>query len=154
MNRPLIPAVLLALAACGPADAPDVPAAVATADALCRPTPKGRAMTACYLTLTASVDDRLVAVASPVAGEGQVHEMKIADGMMSMAELENGLALPAGEPVALQPGGVHIMLLALKQPLVAGEQVSLTLTFEKAPAMGVRATVGQPVASGQGAAPG
>jgi copper(I)-binding protein len=103
-------------------------------------------MTGCYLTLTASRDDRLIAVSSPVAGEGQIHEMKVTDGMMSMAELEDGLVLPAGEAVALQPGGNHIMLLALKQPLAEGEQVSLTLTFEHAPPMGIRAIVGQPPA--------
>jgi copper(I)-binding protein len=97
--------------------------------------------------LTASRDDRLIAVSSPVAGEGQIHEMKVADGMMSMAELEDGLVLPAGEAVALQPGGNHIMLMALKQPLAEGEQVSLTLTFEHAQPVGVRATVGQPPAA-------
>ena len=146
MNRLILPAALLTLAACGQAPAPDAPAVVTTTDALCRPTPNGRPMTGCYLTLTASRDDRLVAVSSPVAGDGQIHEMKVANGMMSMAELPDGLPLPAGEAVALQPGGNHIMLMALKQPLAEGEMVSLTLTFEHAPPMGVRAVVGQPPA--------
>lgn len=154
MKRLLIPTILLALAACGPAEVPDVAAAVATSDALCRPTPNGRDATGCYLTLTASVDDRLVSVSSPAAAEGQVHEMKIADGMMSMAELKDGLPLPAGEAVALRPGGNHIMLIGLTRPLVSGEQLSLTLTFEKAPTMGIRAAVGQPATAGQGATPG
>ena len=146
MKRLLIPAALLTLTACNPAAAPEAPAVVTTTDALCRPTPNGRPMTGCYLSLTASRDDRLIGVSSPVAGEGQIHEMKVTDGMMSMAELEDGLVLPAGEAVALQPGGNHIMLLALKQPLAEGEQVSLTLTFEHAPPMGIRAIVGQPPA--------
>jgi copper(I)-binding protein len=148
MKRLLIPVALLTLTACNPTPVPEAPAVVTTTDALCRPTPNGRAMTGCYLTLTASRDDRLIAVSSPVAGEGQIHEMKVANGMMSMAELEDGLALPAGEAVALQPGGNHIMLIGLKQPLVAGEQVSLTLTFEHAPAMGIRAAIGQPAGKG------
>lgn len=148
MKRFLIPVALLTLVACNPAAEPEGPAVVTTTEALCRPTPNGRAMTGCYLTLTASRDDRLVAVSSPVAGEGQIHEMKVANGMMSMAELPDGLPLPAGESVALQPGGNHIMLMALKQPLVEGEMVSLTLTFEHAPPMGVRAIVGQPTAAG------
>ena len=150
MKRLILPAAVLTLAACGPAPAPEAPAVVTTTAALCRPTPNGRPMTGCYLTLTASRDDRLIAVSSPVAGEGQIHEMKVVDGMMSMAELEDGLALPAGEAVALRPGGNHIMLSDLKQPLAEGEQVSLTLTFEHAPAMGIRARVGQPPAAGQG----
>lgn len=154
MKRLILPAALLALTACGQDPAPADLIAVATSGALCRPTPKGRDATGCYLTLTATRNDRLVSVSSPVAGEGQIHEMKVADGMMSMAELENGLPLPAGEAVALQPGGNHIMLIGLKQPLVAGEQVSLILTFEHAPAMGIRARVGQPPAAGQGGARG
>ena len=150
MKRLILPAALLALAACDQGPAPEAPAAVATSDALCRPTPNGRDATGCYLTLTASRNDRLVSVSSPAADEGQIHEMKVTDGMMSMAELEDGLPLPAGEAVSLRPGGDHIMLIGLKQPLVAGEQVSLTLTFEHAPAMGIRAMVGQPPAAGQG----
>lgn len=152
MKRLIFPALLLSLAACSPSPSVEGPAVVTTTDALCRPTPKGRAMTGCYLTLTAGRDDRLVAVSSPVAGEGQIHEMKVANGMMSMAELKDGLPLPAGEAVALQPGGNHIMLMALKQPLAEGEMVSLTLTFENAPPMGIRARVAQPPAPGERAA--
>lgn len=151
MKRLILPAALLMLAACDRGPAPEALAVVATSDALCRPTPNGRDATGCYLTLTASRDDRLVSVSSPLAGEGQIHEMKVADGMMSMAELKDGLPLPAGESVSLRPGGNHIMLIGLKQPLVAGDQVSLTLTFEHAPTMGIRAVVGQPPAAGQGA---
>ncbi len=147
MKRLLIPAALLTLTACNQVQTSEGPAVVTTTDALCRPTPRGRAMTGCYLTLTASRDDRLVAVSSPVAGKGQIHEMKVANGMMSMAELEDGLPLPAGEAVSLQPGGKHIMLIGLKQPLVEGEMVSLTLTFDHGSPMGIRARVGQPAAA-------
>lgn len=144
MKRLLLPAVLLALAGCDRPPAADVPAIVSPSDAICRPTPNGRDMTGCYVTLTSSRDDRLLSVASPSAAEGQVHEMKIVDGVMSMAALKDGLALPAGEAVALKPGGNHIMLLGVKQPLKTGEQVSLTLTFEHAQPLGIRAAVGQP----------
>lgn len=149
MKHLLVPAVLLALAGCDRPPAADTPAVVSPADALCRPTPNGRDITGCYLTLTSSRDDRLVSVASPAAAEGQIHEMKIVDGVMSMAELKDGLALPAGEVVALRPGGDHIMLLGVKQPLKTGEQVSLTLTFEHAQPLGIRAVVGQPQRPGQ-----
>ncbi len=40
--------------------------------------------------------------------------------------------VPAGAKVALQPGGLHVMLLDLKQPLAVGEKIPLTLTFERA----------------------
>ncbi len=51
------------------------------------------------------------------------------DGAMTMRELENGLELPAGEPVVLEPGGYHLMLRELAEPLVEGQTFDLTLTF-------------------------
>ena len=54
------------------------------------------------------------------------------DQAMTMVELADGLELPAGEAVNLEPGGYHVMLLQLAEPLVAGETFDLTLTFETA----------------------
>lgn len=153
MNRLMIPAAFLALAACGQPAQPEAPATapaspmIAIADAICRPTPNGRNVTGCYLTLTADQDDRLVSISAPLAGAAEIHEMKTEDGIMKMAELKDGLALPAGEPVRLQPGGNHLMLMGLSQPLVVGEQVSITLNFERAQPVGIRATVAQPPVS-------
>lgn len=145
-------AALAALAAActqAPAEKTEAPAAtVRIADALCRPTPNGRDMTGCYLTLTASADDRLVSVASSAAGEGEIHEMKTENGMMSMAELTEGLPLPAGQAVSLAPGGNHIMLMGLTRPLAEGETVVMTLTFENAPSAEVTARVAQPALPG------
>lgn len=87
------------------------------------------------ITNTGSATDRLVGVASPLAGIGEVHEMKVEDGIMTMRPLEDGLAIPPGETVVLEPGGYHIMLMDLKAPLVKGEDVAVTLTFETAGAV-------------------
>ncbi len=144
MTRLIIPAALLILAGCSQPSANEAVATVQVADATCRPTLNGRDVTACFVTLTANHDDRLVSVSAPLAGMAQVHEMKIEDNMMKMAELKDGLALPAGKAVSLKPGGNHIMLMGLKQPLVAGEQVSITLNFEYAQPLGIRAVVAQP----------
>jgi copper(I)-binding protein len=56
--------------------------------------------------------------------------MGMAEGMV-MQPIEE-LELPAGETVALEPGGYHIMLLELAEPLVAGDTFELTLTFREA----------------------
>ena len=151
MIRILIPAVaVLGLAACQPAAPKADLAKVEVADALCRPTPNGRDVTGCYLTLTSSTNDRLVSVATPAAASGQIHEMKTEGGVMMMAELKEGLPLPAGEAVALKPGGNHIMLIGVTAPLKAGDTVSLSLTFEHAAAQDVQAKVGQPAPAAQG----
>ncbi len=52
------------------------------------------------------------------------------DGAMTMRELEDGLVLPAGETVNLEPGGYHVMLLDLPDPLETGDTFDLTLEFE------------------------
>ena len=150
MVRVLISVVLIALAgglaACSPGEqaASGTTATVEVAGALCRPTPNGRQTTGCYLTLTAGANDRLMSVTSPIAGRAQVHESRMESNMMMMHQLEDGLALPAGQPVELKPGGNHIMLLGVAEPLRTGETVALTLTFASAPSVEVTAAVGQP----------
>ena len=143
----------LALAACGrpaekPAETAALPGTVTVADAWCRPTPNGAKAGGCYVTLTAATDDRLTGGSTPRAGELQVHEMKTENGMMKMAELTARLPLPAGQAVALAPGGNHLMLIGLTAPLVAGETVPLTLQFASAPAITVQAQVRQPAMDG------
>ena len=141
---------LLALAACGqPASSgkADTAGPVGVTGAICRPTPTGRQVTACYLTLTAPAADTLVSVASPASALAQIHEMRMESNMMMMRELEEGLALPAGQAVALAPGGNHIMLMGVTEPLKTGDSVPLTLTFARAAPVEVTATVGQPPAA-------
>lgn len=150
MNRVLASAaVLLSLAACSPGEPAPRPGAptVAVADALCRPTPKGRRVTGCYMTLTAGAADRLVSVESPAANLVQIHESRMESNMMMMRELRDGLPLVAGQASVLAPGGNHLMLLGVKEPLVAGDTVALKLIFETAAPVEVTATVGQPSVS-------
>lgn len=61
-------------------------------------------------------------------------------GEMEMRPITE-LGLPPGETVAMKPGGYHIMLIELVQPLVAGDTVEVTLTFAKAGQQVVTATV-------------
>ena len=149
MIRTLIPlaAVAALLAACSNEPTP-VPAgeqaAVSVTGALCRPTPVGRQATGCYLTLTATAADRLVSVSTPAAGRVEIHESKVESNMMMMRELKEGLPLPAGQAVELKPGGNHIMLLALENPLIEGQTIPLTLNFASAAPVVVQATIGQP----------
>ncbi len=146
----------LALTACNPGQSANggetAARQVEVADALCRPTPVGRQATGCYLTLTAPADDRLVSVSSPVAGRIEIHESRMESNMMMMRELKEGMPLPAGQKVELKPGGNHIMLLAVTEPLKAGDSVPLTLTFASAAPVEITATVGQPALTDAGQA--
>lgn len=84
------------------------------------------------ITNTGAEDDVLVGVSSPVSERGEVHEMAMDGDTMTMRELADGLVIPAGETVELKPGGFHLMFMELKQPLVEGETVEVSLEFQKA----------------------
>ena len=115
----------------------------------------GQSGTGGFMSLTSPVNMRLVAVSTPVAKIGEVHEMKMEGQIMKMAELKNGLELPAGKTVELKPGGFHIMLLDLKQSLKADFQVPVTLTFANAKGEQSKVDIKVPVAArAPGSAPG
>ena len=101
-------------------------------------------MGAGYITITnkGTADDTLVSAASPVAGMTQIHEMKMEGDVMKMNEVEGGLVIPAGQSVMLAPGGFHIMFMDLKEQLVEGSTVPVTLTFATAGTIEVKLVVG------------
>ena len=103
-----------------------------------------------YLTITnaGATDDRLVSVSTPVAGTAQIHQMKMDGDVMKMNALPEGLVIPAGGSVSLEPGGYHLMFMDLKAPLVEGQSITVTLTFEKAGTVEVQVPVGSPAAKG------
>jgi copper(I)-binding protein len=119
-------------------------------DAWARQSPMGTTAGAVYMNITAAEDDALVGASVPedIAGTTEVHETVMAEetmeedatettmaggeddmGTMTMQEVES-VELPAGETVALEPGGFHIMLLDLVAPLEVGDEVTVTLSFE------------------------
>lgn len=140
MRLPALALLGLTVAACQNATAPSVE----VSDAVCRPTPNGRDLTGCYMTLTATTDDRLVSVSTDAAGKAEIHEMSTEGGVMTMSEMAGGLPLPAGEATALQPGGNHLMLMQVAAPLAEGDTVELALTFEDAAPITISARVGNP----------
>jgi periplasmic copper chaperone A len=104
-----------------------------------------------YLTITdTGSPDRLTSVASPVAASATLHESFSENGVSKMREIA-GLAVSPGTPVTLAPGGYHIMLMGLKQPLKQGEAFPVTLTFEKAGAVTATVTVEKPGAAARAA---
>lgn len=104
----------------------------------------GQQSTGVFLTLTAAEDSRLVGGSSPLAGSVEVHEMRMDGEVMRMRAIP-ALALPAGQAVALKPGGYHVMLMGLKKPLAAGSTVPLTLVVEGADKQQRRIDVSVPV---------
>lgn len=94
-----------------------------------RGTVTGQPATGAFMRLTPSAHARLVAARSPVAGVVEIHEMAMDGDVMKMRQIP-GLDLAAGRTMDLKPGGYHVMLMSLKQPLKGGQSVPLTLIFE------------------------
>jgi periplasmic copper chaperone A len=86
----------------------------------------GQQGTGAFMKLTAKVPMQLVGVSTPVAGSAEVHQMKMEGDLMTMRPVSR-LDLPAGRTVEFKPGGYHLMLMDLKQPLLSGTAVPLIL---------------------------
>lgn len=99
------------------------------ADAWVRGTVAQQKATGLFAQITSSQGGRLVSASSPAAGVVEIHEMKMEGDVMRMRAVTE-LALPAGQAVALKPGGYHVMLMDLKQPLKAGDSVPVTFVVE------------------------
>lgn len=97
-------------------------------DAWARATVPGQPVGAAYMKIDSAVAATLTRVETEVAKQVQVHNMQMEGGVMKMRD-HGQLEIPAGKMVVLAPGGLHLMLLGLKQPLKAGENVQMTLTF-------------------------
>lgn len=99
-----------------------------------RATLPGAKVAAGYLTIknVGASADRLIAVSAEIAARGEIHEMAVTDGVMTMRPLAGGLDIPAGGEIKLEPGSFHFMFKDLKAPAVEGTKFPGTLTFEKA----------------------
>ena len=87
---------------------------------------------AVYLMLVngTSANDELLSASSNVAEAVELHESKMGDnGEMQMIP-QASIPLAAGAKVEFKPGGLHVMLIGLKQELKAGDEFEVTLHFK------------------------
>jgi copper(I)-binding protein len=98
---------------------------------------------AAYMTITNGTlaDDTLVGVATSAAASASLHETSTDPSGMTGMHPVDGIKIPAGGTVKLEPGGYHVMLMGLTGDLTAGQTVRLTLTFSGAGAIEVSAEV-------------
>ena len=98
-----------------------------------------------YLTIAGIPDraDALVAASTTAAPMVEIHETTAdGSGMAAMHPVDR-IEIPAGATVVLEPGGYHLMLIDPNAELVPGERVEITLTFEIAGEVTVRAEIRQ-----------
>jgi periplasmic copper chaperone A len=111
-----------------------------------RPTPPKAPVSSGYLIIrnTGAEDDRLIGGSAYFAGKMELHEMKIENDIMKMREIGGGVVIPAGGEVTLEPGGLHIMFMQLKEQIREGGNYTATLDFEKSGSIEVEFSVDSP----------
>lgn len=82
----------------------------------------------------------MIGVESDVAEAVEMHESKMSGDVMEMHQLES-VSLEPGAEVTFEPGGLHIMLVGLKQDLKIGDEIQVTLNFSNAQAIQVTVPV-------------
>lgn len=133
--RLIVLTLVLALAGC---DAPSPE--IQVSDGWARATAPGQSSAAVYATIAnRGSTDRLIGVSSN-AGMAMLHRSDNEGGVSRMRMLSD-MAIPAGDRVALAPGGTHIMVTGLRAPLAVGANFAITLRFAKTGPRTVAVTV-------------
>jgi copper(I)-binding protein len=125
---------VLALAACASGD--DTTARpISVSDAWALATVTGQPNGAVYFTVMSTAGDTLerVTVSDSIADHAEMHESTTtATGAIGMQEMKSGVPLEPGTAVTFTPGGKHVMLVDLVQPLAADQTFDITLEFASA----------------------
>ena len=98
-----------------------------------RATPPGAKVAAGYLSVRNSgkEPDRILNASSPAAERVELHVQMREGDVMKMREVQS-VEVPPGQSRMLRPGSLHLMLVGLRKPLSRGENIPLTLRFERA----------------------
>ncbi len=141
IHRSLLAAIVLLLFAAAPALAGEL----TVSNAWSRTTPPGIPMGVVYLKIhnDSKKSDRLLKLKASVASSAEVHRTEIVEGVARMREVAV-LHVAVGERVEFKPGGMHVMLMGLKKPLVEGQKFDLELLFEVAGPRKVKVVVKKP----------
>ncbi|MGD1935501.1 MAG: copper chaperone PCu(A)C [Candidatus Phaeomarinobacter sp.] len=127
----------LALAACSDGGASDI----TVEEPFARETIGVSTTGAAYLVIrNEGGADRLIAAATPAAVTAELHTHE-KDGEIMRMRMVDAIDVPANDTVTLEPGGLHIMLFEIMEPLKDGGSFPMTLTFEKAGDISVDVTV-------------
>ncbi len=132
MNRSIsLGMVLVCLFATAVSSATDIASRIDVANPWARAVPPGVRTSAAYMEVVNNndTDHRIVGVFSDVAKSVEIHNHVHEDGLMKMRKMEF-VALPSGEEVPFQSGGLHVMLIGLRKVLNRGETIELSLEFE------------------------
>ena len=128
-----------------PPTAAPVSGQLTVAGVMARPAPLAGGNGAVYLTVLNGLDQdvQLLSVSSPAADVVELHETVDENGVMRMMPRPEGFTVAVGWRVELKPGGKHVMLIGLAQPLNTGDTVDLLLSFDNGATIALTAPVAE-----------
>ena len=86
-------------------------------------------------------------VEADFADKIEIHSMSMDEAVMKMRPVTDGIGIPAENSVKFQPGGYHIILMQIKEPILSGQKRIIRFVFDKAGEVVVEFTAGHsPVA--------
>jgi copper(I)-binding protein len=117
---------------------------ITVSGAYARATPPNAQSAGAYLSIANAGpnDDVFTGASTEAARETSLHQMKMAGDVMEMSALPDGLPVPAGGTVALDPMGYHLMLTGFSQPFVKGQCLEMILHFARAGDLKVELNIG------------
>ena len=97
---------------------------------------------AAFMTITnrGTSTDRLMSADAEVSERVELHTHLMDQGVMRMRQVDS-IELKPGEVTELKPGGLHVMFIGLKAPFKAGQQVPVTLRFERGGSLDIEVPV-------------
>jgi len=106
-------------------------AEVTVKNAWVRGTVPSQTTTGAFMTITSSEEATLVGASTRIATMSEIHESSMKAGVNHMQGVD-AVKLPAGQAVELKPGGYHLMLMGISNPVGEGQKVPITLTVQDA----------------------
>ncbi len=98
-------------------------------DAWIRSAPQGGNSALYFVIHNYSADDELVGVSTKITTAAEMHESSMVDDVMQMRMVES-VPLVSGEDVEFASGGLHVMLVGLKEEVKVGDMVEVVLHFK------------------------
>jgi copper(I)-binding protein len=120
-------------------------AEVTVTDATVRLLPPGVPNTAAYFSIqnSSDTDQILIGASADFATKAEIHNHILVDDMMRMQQ-QSEVVIKPGETLQFAPGGLHIMLFGLKQPLLEGQSVAISVHTQDGESIIITANVARP----------
>ncbi len=93
---------------------------------------KGQKSCAVYVSIfnNTETDFEINSLSSKVSGKAEIHKTYVDDEIVKMKKINN-LIIKSKDQVYLQPGGMHIMLMDLKEELIDGTSFKIEFLINK-----------------------